>query len=557
MSARKSSAGKSQFLGFLIGTTLLVGSGIGIYLFLRGFLGSEGNSPLSSAKVIPAQALIATYINTDPQAWSKIKQFGTPEAQQIVTKGLQNINQNLFQDSNISYEQDIKPWVGGVMIALLPPNPVKAMQSSPSTVQSEPGVLIVVGIKDKLSALNFANKLKAQKSLQSEESEYKGEKILETRDKGKSTYTTVLQNSYVLLAPNKQVIENAINTYKGDPSFAGKENAQNILSNDTGIKDGIARIYIPDYADMVQQLTALNPQAAQLSPQTIQQLKKIKSIVANMGIDDAGIRLRAVFNIDSQLSKFQYEMTPGKILAEFPTDTFAVFNGQGIKHGWENILEESKDYPDFQKAVDQVRQQLKSVNLDLDKEVIGWMDGEFAMGAVKSDQGLLAQVGFGGALVFDTSDRQTAETTLTKLDAIAKQQSLNVSETNINGKKITEWQTLQGTLVAHGWLDNRILFLAIGEPVAQALIDHKGQSIESTDNFKTATASLPKPNGGYFYIDMEKAITLIERFAARSQPIPPDTNAMLESMRGFAVTFNSPDKSTNQMEMLLALKPSK
>lgn len=195
MSARKSPPGKSQFLGFLIGTTLLVGSGIGIYLFLRGFLSSEGNSPLSSAKVIPAQALMATYINTDAQSWSKIKQFGTPEAQQIVTKGLQNINQNLFQDRNISYEQDIQPWVGGVMIALLPPNPAKTVQSSPSTVQSEPGVLIVVGIKDKLSALNFANKLKAQKSLQSEESEYKGEKILETKDKGKSTYTTVLQSS--------------------------------------------------------------------------------------------------------------------------------------------------------------------------------------------------------------------------------------------------------------------------------------------------------------------------------------------------------------------------
>jgi len=32
----------------------------------------------------------------------------------------------------------------------------------------------------------------------------------------------------------------------------------------------------------------------------------------------------------------------------------------------------------------------------------------------------LAAVGFGGALVFDTSDRKTAEATFDKIDAIAK-----------------------------------------------------------------------------------------------------------------------------------------
>lgn len=217
-----------------------------------------------------------------------------------------------------------------------------------------------------------------------------------------------------------------------------------------------------------------------------------------------------------------------------------------------------QDYPEFQQAVTQIRGQLNTINLDLDKDIIGWMDGEFAMGAVESNQGLLAKVGFGGALVLGTSDRPTAEATLTKLDGIAKQQSLIVSTRNIDGKNVTEWQIpQQGTLIAHGWLDQNTLFLAIGGPVAEALTQHKGQSIDNTENFKAVTGSLPKPNGGYFYINMEKANVLMNRFPALSQSRTPETSALLESIRGLGVAVNSPDKSTNQMEMLLALKPSK
>jgi len=556
-------ADKSRFLGFFIGTTIVVAGGIGAYVFIKGFLGGgDSNSPLSSAKVVPAQALLATYINTDPRSWSQLQHFGTPKAQQILAKGLQDIDQDmnkeLFNGANISYEKDIRPWVGGIMIALLPPNPTKAVQSTTPKTQPDLGILMVVGIKDKLSALNFANKLKSQKSLQTQESDYKGEKIIETQEKGKSTYTSVLDNTYVLLAPDKQAIENAISTYKGDPSFASKENATNLLSKSIDTKSSVAQIYVPDYAGMIQQLASYNLQSNQIPPQTLQQLKQIKSLVASVGIDDQGVRFKATINTDPQTNKFQYELTPGKILSQFPAETFALINGQGIKHSWQSLVEQSKDYPEFQQAVTQIRGQLNTINLDLDKDIIGWMDGEFAMGAVESNQGLLAKVGFGGALVLGTSDRPTAEATLTKLDGIAKQQSLIVSTRNIDGKNVTEWQIpQQGTLIAHGWLDQNTLFLAIGGPVAEALTQHKGQSIDNTENFKAVTGSLPKPNGGYFYINMEKANVLMNRFPALSQSRTPETSALLESIRGLGVAVNSPDKSTNQMEMLLALKPSK
>jgi hypothetical protein len=167
---------------------------------------------------------------------------------------------------------------------------------------------------------------------------------------------------------------------------------------------------------------------------------------------------------------------------------------------------------------------------------------------------LLASVGFGGALVLDTSDRQTAEATLSKLDTLIKTQQVNVAQTKVGGKDVTEWQVpQQGALLSHGWLDQDTLFIAIGGPVAEAIASPKGQSLENSDAFKSATSSLQKPNGGYFFLDMDKTVSLVNRIA--SQSLSPQANAILASIRGLGVTATSPDKSTTQLEMLVALKP--
>lgn len=553
---------KSKFLIPAVGAAVVVAGSIAAYTYLKSPSVSSSDA-LGSAKVVPSTALMATYITSDPEAWAKLQQFGTPEAQKLVAKGLEDFNKQMFSDSNVSYEKDIKPWAGGVMIALLPPNPIKPAQLTvpsetpnvPANLQQQSNILIVVGIKDKLSALNFANKLKSQKGVKFQESDYQSEKIIETTQNGKPTYSVVLNNSQLVLAPEKQAVEKAIDTFKGQSSFASKEGAGTLLSKGVDVKNSLAQIYIPDYAGMVQQLIAGSPQAKQLPPQALTQLKQIKSLVAGVGVDDAGVRVKAIANLDPQLNKFQYQSSPGNIVGQFPIDTFALISGNGISRGWQTVVEQSKDYPEMKQALEQVRGQLKFVNIDLDKDIFGWMNGEFAFGAIPSNQGVLASVGFGGALVFDTSDRKTAEATLTKLDTLAKTQQINIANRNIGGKDVTEWQIpRQGALLAHGWLDQDTLFLAVGGPVADAVSDRKNQSLDNSDAFKAVTGSLQKPNGGYFYLDMDKTKTVPMLNSLISSN--PDTITILGSIRGFGVTATSRDKSTSELEMLLALKPN-
>ncbi|WP_427160725.1 DUF3352 domain-containing protein [Aliinostoc sp. HNIBRCY26] len=549
---------KSKFLIPVVGAVVVVVGSVAAYMYLRGPAG-DGAGALSSAKLVPSSALMATYISTDPKSWAKLQQFGTPEAQKLVTQGLEDFNKNVLTSNDISYEKDIQPWVGGLMIAVLPP---QQTQSNPSGIQRqpEPQVLMIAGIRDKLSALNFANKLKGQKGVKTKESDYKGEKIIETSTENNSspTYSAVLNNSYVVFSPQRPVVEKAIDTYKGQPSFITKDGANLVFNKGVDVQNSLAQIYIPDYAGMIQQIAATSPSGTALTPQTIKQLQQVKSMVAAVGVDNEGVRFKAIANLDPTKNKFQYQNSPAKIVGQFPTETFALITGQGISQTWKTIVEQSNEYPEFKQGLEQTRSQLKTANFDLDKDIFGWMDGEFALGAVPSDKDILASVGFGGAMVFDTSDRQTAAATLAKLDNLAKTQSITVATKNVNGKDITEWQIpQQGALFAHGWLDQDTVFLAVGGPVAEALVN-KNQTLENSESFKTITSSLQKPNGGYFYLDMDKTMSIVNRFAAQSQqPIPPEANAILSSIRGIGVTAVSPDQSTSQIEMLLALKPSK
>ncbi|MBW4571452.1 MAG: DUF3352 domain-containing protein [Tolypothrix carrinoi HA7290-LM1] len=544
---------KSKFLIPAIGAAVIVTGSIAAYMYLKGPFG-DSSGALASAKIVPSTAFIATYVSTDPQAWAKLQQFGTPEAQKIVAKGLDSLNKDLLTESNISYEKDLKPWVGGVMIAVLPSTSANPAPNAPPATR-EPNILMVVGIKDKLAALNFAKKLKQEKGVTTKEIDYKGEKITETTGKGKPSYSAVLNNTYVVLAPSRQPVENSIDTYKGQPSFASKQGADSVFAKNVDVKNSVAKIYVPDYGGMVQQLIATNSQTT-IPPETLKQLKQVKSMVADIGIDDAGVRMKAIANLDPQGSKFQYQNTSAKIVANFPGDTLALINGQGISSWWSAVVEESKDYPEFKQVIEQARGQLKAVNFDLDKDIFGWMNGEFGFAAIPSNQGILAQLGVGGAFVFDTSDRKTAESTFAKLDNLAKTQKINVAQRNIGGKDVTEWQIpQQSALLAHGWLDQDTVFLALGGPIGEAIAQPKTQSLDNSDNFKAVTSSLQKPNGGFLYLDMDKTVSLANRYAVQGQAIPPEAAAILNSIRGLGVTATSLDKSTSQVEMLLALKP--
>lgn len=530
-----------------VSAAVLVAGGAAGYFYLRG-PARDGTTPLAIAKTVPDEAYMAAFISSDPQSWEKLQQFGTPEAKQVVTKGLQRIEQDLLAKSNISFDNDVKPWVGNGMIAFLP------NEASPAKAQAEtPRMLVVVNIRDKIAAMQFAGKLAAQGGNKSKESEYKGNKVIVGENN--STYAAVVKD-YLVIASDQQTLESAINTSQGEPSLASKPGAETALKG-TEVSNAIAQVYLIDYSKAVQQMMASSDSEMKPAINT-KELDKVQSLVAGIGVDDSGLRMKATISMKSNAPKFDYQPVPGKVVSLFPSDTFAMLSGGNISQIWSQATEQAKSDLAVQDALNTARTTVRMANFDLDKDIFSWMNGEFGLALIPSEQGILSQVGFGGVMVFSTSDRKTAEATLAKLDDMAKSNAVLVGQRDVQGKRVTEWNTPMGALLGHGWLDDNSLFIALGGPMVDVITGKPSSTLETSETFKSSTSSLSKQNLGYFYLDMDRTMSLVNRFAAMNQsPIPPESAAVLSSIKGIGLTSSQVNTSTGQMDVLFSLKKAK
>jgi Protein of unknown function (DUF3352) len=534
-----------KFLLPAVGAAVIAG-GAGAYWYYNNATMKSGVTPMAIAQVVPENAYMTTFVSSDLQSWAKLQEFGTPEARTLLEKGLKDAQNDLLTKNKIDFEKDVKPWVGNAMAAVLPAEKGK-----------QPNLLLVVSIRDKVSALGFAAKMASQSDGKpGKETDYKGNKVFSNQE---GTVFVSLVKEYLAIAPNQKTLEQAIDTSLGSPSLAAKPGIDTVLKTSVDLQNPIAQVYIFDYANAFQQIGNYSTTSTAIPPETLERLKNIKSMVAGVGVDDNGIRMKAIASMADNAPKFDYKPTPGKVIAQFPQDTIALFNGAHLSDYWKQGVEQAEKDPKVKSQIDQMRQATKTTaDLDLDKDILGWMNGEFGIGLIPSDRGILAQSGFGSVMLFDTSDRKTAEATFAKLDEYVKKSSsgsIQIQQRDVQGKKVTEWNTPYGSLFGHGWLDDDSVFVAIGGAPMVDVVTAKNPPLDNSDTFKAVTASLPKQNLGYFYIDMDKTMVLVNKFAGMAQSsIPAEPAAVLNSIKGVGMTSSQVNPTTGQFEMLLALK---
>ena len=202
----------------------------------------------------------------------------------------------------------------------------------------------------------------------------------------------------------------------------------------------------------------------------------------------------------------------------------------------------------------------QTTRLDVDRDIISWMDGEVGFALIPSKEGILAPVGFGGALVLDTSDRKKATATFTKLDTFAKQNKIKIANSKIGDVEVTHWQlpSLGQNIIGRGWLDNNTVFVTVGQPMTQLMANRPQKTLDKSDNFQSVTQSLPR-DSGYFYVNMEEVNRLLFSYpdVAKSEFNTPEVKAVMNSIRGIGIANAQTDSSTLTSEFLLALKPKK
>ncbi len=542
MSAKKSCLGCIPLLG------IAVALGFGGYYLSRQVFGKQ-LTPLEAAKIIPDEAIMAGFIETDSQKWSQIKQLGNSQTEKIITTQIENFKAELDTESeNINYEQDIQPWLGGVMFAVLPEDSDFA----------EPDLLLVLGIKNKLKARDFIKKVQPESLTAIKETKYKGIKITESTSKNNGVNAFALLDNRLLWAQERKVIEQAINTYKGEPSLASTEQNEQMLKQKMTTAEALAQFYIPNYGELITQ--ALKSSDLPSIPPSLAVLESIDSTVMNFGIEKQELRLQSVTKFNSDEFGQNFSSNKGKLLQNFPEDTIAIVNGQGIAQFWSEILSYLKQDQVISRNLNLAKLSLQQMaDLNLEEDIFNWMDGEFAFGIVSTQKSLVpeAKINFSGGIILETSQSDKAKQTLAKLKTTLEQYlSLTSSENNINNKTVTQLH-LNGELdsLNYGWLDNNKLLFAWGDSAFNSISESKKSSLANNQNFKAMAQKTSGNNLGSVYIDIPQIMAIANQFPITElDPEAQNAIAILNSIQSVGSTVSMPDKRTNQQDLFILFK---
>ncbi|MGL5083671.1 MAG: DUF3352 domain-containing protein [Microcoleaceae cyanobacterium] len=508
----------------------------------------------NSAQLVPQEAIAATFIAPHPTALGYLEDFSTPESRALLGQALTPLIEQGLAGTTLSYDRDLRPWIGGILVAVLPAK----------TTTAQPNLVMVIGIKDRLKAWGFARSLNRQTDLKRQESQYQGVKITQYQEPdGKQYYLTMLRD-HIVVGAHRQAITQVIDSVQSGISLATPREMSEQFLDSAGVPNPLATVYIANYPQFIQVMAKDAQKSAQPSVRILAQFKPVRSVVFGVGVDSEGMRLKLVTRLaPAQSTQNQPEVSTvelGKILDRLPTETIALMNTQGVNQIWSQISTWAPEDSQPQRWVDQVRQALQTINLDADQDVFGWMDGEFALGAVPSEEGILAPLGLGGVLVLETSDRPQAEAMFAKLDTIIAQSNppVNVEQRTLRGVEVTEWKDpRQGTLFGHGWLDENLVFLAFGGPVVEAMTTPPQRLLQDNPRFQTIRQSLPHPDYSYIYIDMEHLLAWATGYllAAPATALQPDALTLLNAIQGIGLSATRPTQTQAEVEMFLELKP--
>ncbi|BAY27357.1 hypothetical protein NIES2100_71800 [Calothrix sp. NIES-2100] len=537
---------------------LLIGLGSAAYWLLTQGQPFSRDLPVG-ATIIPQDALLAVSLTTDPKQWQQLRQYGTKETQAELDKNLVKLRDRFLTNNGYDFQKDIQPWVGNeVTLAILAPQASqpapKPVSTNAEAVSSQQSMVMVLPIKNPQKAQSLLAEPKTLKQSKWIDRTYQGFAIKQTDGQtGENISATLLDGQFLVITDNPKATERAIDAYKNKTS----------LATSGGFGENFPKIanYQPFAQFYVNVPTAARIAAAapnrQLPAQVLAQLQNNQGLAGTINLEPQGIRLKGVswLNPNSQ-RVLAVENKAGRMPSLVPAETLMMLSGGNLQRLWGDYVLTSQGNPLSPITPEQLRGGVKSwTNLDLDRDLLRWMKGEFSLSVIPNIPKDPSIAKFRAGLLFmvQASDRTLAETSLKQLDDVMKTQyQFQIQPGKVAGKSVVNWVGLNDNLIAtHGWLDGDVAFLLLGAPIADKIVPRPSNTLASTIPFQQTVPSEPNPTNGQFFLDVEQT--------AKNFPLPtlfPNQQNWLAATRSIGVTTAVSDNRSTRYDIFLALKKS-
>ena len=561
------------------------------------------------ANFLPKDAPLVAIVDTTSENWRKAGKF---QLFNTVWNGLSFFIPPQFRNG---FATDIKPWLGEqVAFAFLP-----KLGSSKVTVDSN--FVSLVPVKDEVALQIFLDKLTANGRLN--QRQYKGITILETktgtsskpglppqdntlppvpespinkagkhnilnkpnlkrpslkRPKSRKPTSLVIGvlPGHLAVAYSNQSIERVINTNQQKAATL----AQNSQFQKTIKQPETAKPLFSMYQDPVGYITFANEilkdPSLGLPPIDLDnilssdQLKQYQSLGSFVMVQKEGIRFQVngypspKYKGNSLVNNIKTQT----ILSRMPAATYSAINGKNLNNRWKAISKILSSQKEFKDAFETFRKLiLTNTGLDFDRDIMGWMDGEFAFFLYPTKGGFFQAVkpssDMGIGLAVETNNRIAAETTLNKLGDYIKSVSkgeIKVSQRSIKNQKVTSWDAdgdSTKSLLAYSWVDDKTLIVTTGYGAIADLVPQPYLALSSAYNFNTATLSLPSPNSGYFYMNMGSLLSWVYGFVPKQYANNPFFNIFKQAIGSvYSISATSSSQvDREQSDFLIVLAP--
>ncbi|MFN6564023.1 MAG: DUF3352 domain-containing protein [Nostoc sp. ChiSLP01] len=534
---------------------LLIAAGSAAYWLQRQ---SSWNDLLVGANIIPGDALFAVSLTTDPQQWQKLREFGTKETQAELDKNLVQLRDRFLTNNGYDFQKDIAPWVGNnVTIAILAPKTTNKSVPKPVTTNEDvtadqQSMVMVLPVKNPEIAKSIFAQPKTLKQGKWVERTYQGIAIKQNQGlSGENFSAALLDGRFLVITDSPKATERTIDAYKSQTSLATTggfaENFPKIANNQP-----FAQFYVN--VPTAAKIAAASPNRP-LPTQVLAQLQNNQGLAATMTLEPEGIRLKGVswLNPNSQ-RVLAVENKAGKMQSRLPAETLMMLSGGNLQRLWGEYVLTSQGNPLSPMAPEQLRSGVKSLtDLDLDKDLLSWMKGEFSLSIIPNTPKEGSPDNFRAGLLFmvKTSDRKSAQAAISQLDEVmTNQYQFQVQPGKVAGQPVVNWVSPYGTLTAtHGWLDGDIAFFVMGAPIADKILPKPNIPLASSLSFVQTVPTEPNPTNSQFFLDVERT--------AKNFPLPtliPNQQTLLGATRSIGMTSAVSDSRSNRYDIFIALK---
>jgi hypothetical protein len=543
-----------------IGTAcLLLGTGALTYTALRWRTLQARGLP-AGVRAVPQTAVAAVTLSTDLEQWDQVRQFGTLETQTAFDEKLAEWRDRWLDQYDISFTEDIAPWVG-------PEATVAWIPEIEAISDAEPGTVVVGGQK-RLLLLPIADPEAAQISAEAlplsttngNSIDYRGVTLNQltpaTADATDSVFVGLLGTRLILVAEDEAVAQQAIDAYKGGKNLADVADYRRSFEH-IGVAQAFSKLYLNIPA--ATQLLAQTSQPA-LPAVLIESFQENRGMAATVALETQGIQVRSTswFGEESDRSYVNTNV-PARLPEYVPRDTLVFASGGSFQQFWQDLSERRNWGALTALNPDNLSLALQgTTGLTLEEDLMPWMQGEFALAlvpptveTVSEDATALPNPSL--ITLVQVSDRPQAEQAFARLDEVVENRyRFTISDEPEGDVELVRWTSpFESTMLSRGWLDSSIAFLALGAGTDEAIVPKPRRSLAKSPLFQLTTGDAPYPNNGYFFVNL-KALTQTEGNLFVPD-LPVENQSLLQAIEAIGVTATVLDEQRLRYDLYLVL----